>query len=60
MNDEHIGQFILILIFCVGIAFLGGVLLGDYNTNQREKEAVSLGFAHYNSTNGIWEWNKKD
>lgn len=25
--------------------------------NQFKQQAIELGFAHYNSTNGLWQWN---
>ena len=57
-------------VTCMGMALMAAIFIiasfvaifqrdgwqERYNTTR--KEAITYGFAQYNPTNGVWEWNK--
>lgn len=46
---------VVLMIIC----FIVMCQLEERSTNrvkQLEREAIELGHAHYNSTNGVWQW----
>lgn len=56
MKDE---TQVNLILFCAGliVGLVGGIqpMIGYYHS-----EAIQRGFAHYNSTNGNWEWNTRE
>lgn len=53
MNDSIIALGALVAAFLIGV-----VTSGMFFEKATQKEAIALGFAHYNPTNGVWEWKK--
>jgi len=47
-----------LLVFIVG-AVCGYILGGCTTSSYYKLNAINHNFAHYNSTNGDWEWNAK-
>lgn len=58
MNDKPATVAIVALIFTILLLIITAFrfeLEKDYSRNLR-REAISLGFAEYNNTNGVWQW----
>jgi hypothetical protein len=47
----------LILWLCVGV-IIGMGLISETLESKYQTEAVQRGFAHYNATNGVWQWKE--
>lgn len=58
MEKKPVFDYILDILSCAVIA-LFFFCLGKSDTVQLKREAVSLGYAHRNPTNGVWQWNEK-
>ena len=61
ITEKYIETFTLtfVVLFLCLICLLVGSKRGTYVTESRfQKEAVEKGFAHYNPTNGNWQWLK--
>jgi hypothetical protein len=46
---------LIIALICLWMGIERGRIIME---NQYQKEAIERGFASYNSTNGVWQWNK--
>jgi len=58
MNDDFDGFISYLIVFIFGFSigtllFIGG---RQRDIQQHQKEAISLGHAQYNPTNGFFEW----
>lgn len=54
----------ILLIASIGMSlalYFKGWLDGNITgIESMKKEAISLGYGYYNSTNGVWQWKDKD
>lgn len=58
MNSENNSVILLGLTVVACVVILLSIIVHLENQNYTLKtEAVARGFAHYNSTNGVWQWN---
>lgn len=50
------------MFYGAGLAagFMIGLIVGvGISSKSYEKQAIQLGYAEYNSTNGVWQWKQK-
>lgn len=48
----------LTLTIVLSLMLLLGIIIGAFGQRNIDRsEAVQQGYAHYSSTNGVWQWN---
>ena len=55
--DEVFWGGLMIILLCTGCFFIGG-WVGSANTSKTfQRQVVERGYARYNPTNAVFEWN---